>query len=357
MSGSGASSAAVARSGALAPRSPRARAPRRAAPRSRPRPRRPEPSRANRRSGPARQGIRSFPNLYRTPAEALPRALPTPNRARPTVGAVESNGGHGEQKARTHDLRSQSGSRPIAGTVAATKSIHLGLRAHPRRRPVRLVARSGAKALDRAEIALTEGAEAAAAEAPAAAREDPGRIRPPARAAPTSRRPPSTAGRLRPAGADHPSRPPRRRRHESTRSEHGSRSTEHGGGASMTSHTARLYALVGAVLVFFVAWAAIAAHPWQKQSAAPQDPRLAALQAREQRLRAEVARRQADRRQALGRLPGAARPAQAGDRSRSRPRTRRHAPPRSHRRRPAPACARAAPAPPHPPSASSRSLR
>jgi hypothetical protein len=56
----------------------------------------------------------------------------------------------------------------------------------------------------------------------------------------------------------------------------------------MTNHTVRLYALVGAVLVFFLSWAAIAAHPWRKQAAAAQDPRLAALQAREQRLRAEA---------------------------------------------------------------------
>src|SRR6478735_7001112 len=54
----------------------------------------------------------------------------------------------------------------------------------------------------------------------------------------------------------------------------------------MTNHVARLYALVAAVLVFFVAWAAIAAHPWQTRDATS-DPRLAALQAREQRLRAE----------------------------------------------------------------------
>lgn len=57
----------------------------------------------------------------------------------------------------------------------------------------------------------------------------------------------------------------------------------------MTNHAARLYALAGAVLVFFVAWAAIAAHPWRTQAAtAGQDPRLAALQIREQRLRAEA---------------------------------------------------------------------
>ena len=54
----------------------------------------------------------------------------------------------------------------------------------------------------------------------------------------------------------------------------------------MTNHVARLYALVAAVLVFFAAWAVIAAHPWQTRSAAA-DPRLAALQVREQRLRAE----------------------------------------------------------------------
>ena len=54
----------------------------------------------------------------------------------------------------------------------------------------------------------------------------------------------------------------------------------------MTNHVARLYALVAAVLVFFVAWAAIAAHPWQTR-AATSDPRLPALQVREQRLRAE----------------------------------------------------------------------
>ncbi len=55
----------------------------------------------------------------------------------------------------------------------------------------------------------------------------------------------------------------------------------------MTSHTARLYALVAGVLVFFVAWAAIAAHPWRVKAAAASDPRLSALQIREQRLRAE----------------------------------------------------------------------
>lgn len=56
----------------------------------------------------------------------------------------------------------------------------------------------------------------------------------------------------------------------------------------MTSHVARLYALVAAVLVFFVAWAAIAAHPWRTKTSAAADPRVAALQLREQRLRTEA---------------------------------------------------------------------
>ena len=34
----------------------------------------------------------------------------------------------------------------------------------------------------------------------------------------------------------------------------------------MTSQLARLYALVSAVLVFFLAWAAVAAHPWAPQA-------------------------------------------------------------------------------------------
>ncbi|HVC86757.1 MAG TPA: hypothetical protein VNC40_04930 [Gaiellaceae bacterium] len=48
----------------------------------------------------------------------------------------------------------------------------------------------------------------------------------------------------------------------------------------MTKQVARLYSLVVGVVVFFVAWAAVAAHPWQ--TAAAVDPRLAALTARRQ---------------------------------------------------------------------------
>ena len=50
----------------------------------------------------------------------------------------------------------------------------------------------------------------------------------------------------------------------------------------MTDTSHRLYAVVVAVVVFFVSWAAVAAKPW----ATPRpDPRLAALAQREQRLR------------------------------------------------------------------------
>lgn len=52
----------------------------------------------------------------------------------------------------------------------------------------------------------------------------------------------------------------------------------------MTSHVGRLYALALAVLVFFLAWAAIAAKPWAQ---AKTDARTAALAAREQQLRRE----------------------------------------------------------------------
>jgi hypothetical protein len=48
----------------------------------------------------------------------------------------------------------------------------------------------------------------------------------------------------------------------------------------MTNQIARLWTVVIGVVVFFLAWAAIAAHPWQK--AASIDPRLAALALRQQ---------------------------------------------------------------------------
>lgn len=58
----------------------------------------------------------------------------------------------------------------------------------------------------------------------------------------------------------------------------------------MTSHVARLYALVAGVVAFFVAWAAVAAHPWSTPTKAASDPRLTTLAAREQQIRSESIR-------------------------------------------------------------------
>jgi hypothetical protein len=55
----------------------------------------------------------------------------------------------------------------------------------------------------------------------------------------------------------------------------------------MTSHAGRSYAVALALLVFFLTWATVAAHPWSKRAAPRVDPRTAALAAREQRLRHE----------------------------------------------------------------------
>jgi hypothetical protein len=56
----------------------------------------------------------------------------------------------------------------------------------------------------------------------------------------------------------------------------------------MTDHVARVYALVAAVLVFFLVWAGVAAHPWR--STAAQDPRVTAVAARQLRLQQESLR-------------------------------------------------------------------
>lgn len=53
----------------------------------------------------------------------------------------------------------------------------------------------------------------------------------------------------------------------------------------MTSHHGRLYALALGLVVFFLAWAFVAAHPWA--TTAP-DPRLRALAVREAQLRHEA---------------------------------------------------------------------
>ena len=53
----------------------------------------------------------------------------------------------------------------------------------------------------------------------------------------------------------------------------------------MTDTSHRLYAVVIAVVVFFVSWATVAARPW---ATAKTDPRLVAIAQREQRLRADA---------------------------------------------------------------------
>jgi hypothetical protein len=56
----------------------------------------------------------------------------------------------------------------------------------------------------------------------------------------------------------------------------------------MTDHVARLYAGALALLVFFVVWAVVAARPWAEAGEA--DPRMTALEQREQRLTRESRR-------------------------------------------------------------------
>lgn len=58
----------------------------------------------------------------------------------------------------------------------------------------------------------------------------------------------------------------------------------------MTNHVARLYALVVGVVVFFVVWAAVAAHPWATVATTSADPRVAVLAARQQQVRLESIR-------------------------------------------------------------------
>jgi hypothetical protein len=53
----------------------------------------------------------------------------------------------------------------------------------------------------------------------------------------------------------------------------------------MANHTVRLYALALGLVVFFLAWAVVAARPWGTTST---DPRLRALAVREAQLRREA---------------------------------------------------------------------
>jgi hypothetical protein len=53
---------------------------------------------------------------------------------------------------------------------------------------------------------------------------------------------------------------------------------------TMTSHVGRLYSIALALFVFFLTWVMIGARPWAA-SGSQGDPRLAALEKREQRVR------------------------------------------------------------------------
>jgi hypothetical protein len=53
----------------------------------------------------------------------------------------------------------------------------------------------------------------------------------------------------------------------------------------MTSHQGRLYAIAVSLVVFFLVWAVIAAHPW---AAASSDPRQRMIAIREAQLRREA---------------------------------------------------------------------
>ena len=56
-----------------------------------------------------------------------------------------------------------------------------------------------------------------------------------------------------------------------------------------TSHTARLYALSGTILGFFLAWAGIAAHPWARSTPQAQAAGSSALVRYQQRLNRDAA--------------------------------------------------------------------
>ena len=81
------------------------------------------------------------------------------------------------------------------------------------------------------------------------------------------------------------------------------RSPEAGGGEEgVKNHLVRLYTAAGAIVVFFLLWATVAAHPWATtEQLTPQDPRLVALAHREKKLqkRAAEVKRVIDRRWAV----------------------------------------------------------
>lgn len=77
----------------------------------------------------------------------------------------------------------------------------------------------------------------------------------------------------------------------------------------MTDHIARLYASVLALVAFFLTWAVVAARPWLPEKA-PADPRVAALERREEQLRRESLRlqRAVERRRETAEAPAVSAP-------------------------------------------------
>jgi hypothetical protein len=95
----------------------------------------------------------------------------------------------------------------------------------------------------------------------------------------------------------------------------------------MTNHIARLYAAAGAILALFLAWAGIAAHPWQSGQTTPVttgvDSQARALASYEKRLKKDarlvrkVVRRRAAEARAARQAAAAAAAAQSGSASSS----------------------------------------
>ena len=56
----------------------------------------------------------------------------------------------------------------------------------------------------------------------------------------------------------------------------------------MTSNLGRVYAITLGIVVFFLSWAVIAARPWVSAPEAKTDPRIVALNVREQKLRKDA---------------------------------------------------------------------
>ena len=212
----------------------------------------------HRRARPA--AIRTLPNLGNGASRTLASRCPAPYRAPPTVEASTKEAPDAEAQ-RDRDRRAARLCAAVLGTVAASRTVSLGASAQARERRDRCSAR--AKQLDAFEASLAPRARPQAAGA--AGRAEAGRRR----AGAARRLPPAAADRRRQA------HPPRTTTATST----------DGGGRAMTSHAGRLYVLALALVVFFLAWATLAAHPW---GAPRSDPRARRARGARARLRHEA---------------------------------------------------------------------